>query len=214
MQRQDDSATSAFERIPAAKREQVFAECTREFAEYGYTGASTNRMVERIGISKGSLFYYFGDKRQLYVAVLDRAAEEIQLAVERAAEDLPADPVERVIKVARTEYAFYSRRPELYRLFRRALADPETAQLVRERYTDSGTALFARLIGSAEFAKGVDANKAVAVLAWIVNGFNEVFRASASPDADPQELAERYETGLRQYLAVVSPCVAPRPDAG
>jgi AcrR family transcriptional regulator len=182
-------------------------ESIREFAEYGYAGASTNRIVRRVGISKGSLFHYFGTKERLYLALLDDAAERVSEAVRAAAQDLPADPVERVIALARGEFEFYAANPELYRLFRRAVSDPETAQMVRERYADSGMTLFIESLAGATFAEGVDGSTATAVLAWIVDGFNQAFLPSAKTSDDPGELLRRYEAGLRTHLAVVAPCV-------
>lgn len=68
-------------------------------------------------------------------------------------------------------------------------------------------ALFARLIGEADFGPRADSAKAVTLLAWIVNGFNEAFRATIATDVDPEAALVRYEQGLREYLSVVSPCL-------
>lgn len=197
-----------FAALPPSKRDALMRESIREFAEHGYARASTNRIVRRVGIAKGSLFHYFGTKQRLYFALLDAAAERIRTAVQSVAQDLPSDPVERVIALARGEFGFYAANPELYRLFRRAVSDPDTAQTVRERYADSGMALFAESLAGAAFAEGLDQATATAVLAWIVDGFNEAFLPSAKTWEDPKALMRRYEAGLRRYLTVVSPCVS------
>jgi AcrR family transcriptional regulator len=52
-----------------------------EFAGHGYEGASVNRIAEEAGMSKGSLYYYFEDKADLYATVVERAtARMIELA--------------------------------------------------------------------------------------------------------------------------------------
>ena len=38
----------------------------KEFAEHGFTNASTNRMVQAAEIGKGMLFYYFKNKEELF----------------------------------------------------------------------------------------------------------------------------------------------------
>jgi AcrR family transcriptional regulator len=44
---------------------------------HGYKNASTNRIVKRLRISKGALFLYFGDKKSLYLYIVDYAVETI-----------------------------------------------------------------------------------------------------------------------------------------
>jgi TetR/AcrR family transcriptional regulator len=62
-----------FFNLPAEKQEDILRACLREFALNGYDGASTNRIVEDAGISKGVLFKYFEDKESLFLYVVDRA---------------------------------------------------------------------------------------------------------------------------------------------
>ncbi|MCB9660455.1 MAG: TetR/AcrR family transcriptional regulator [Sandaracinaceae bacterium] len=45
-----------------------------EFAEHGFEDASFNGIIARAGISKGSMYYRFRDKADLFAAVLARAA--------------------------------------------------------------------------------------------------------------------------------------------
>ncbi|MEH6942067.1 TetR/AcrR family transcriptional regulator [Bacillus sp. JJ722] len=55
----------AFFNLEIDKQQRVINSAFQEFANYGYTDASTNRIVKRAGISKGSLFYYFKNKQDL-----------------------------------------------------------------------------------------------------------------------------------------------------
>ena len=48
-----------------------------EFALHGYKNTSTNTIVKRLGISKGALFLYFGDKKHLYLYIVDYAVEAL-----------------------------------------------------------------------------------------------------------------------------------------
>ena len=42
-----------------------------EFAQYGYNGASIQKIADRAGLPKASIHYYFGSKEKLYLSVLD-----------------------------------------------------------------------------------------------------------------------------------------------
>jgi AcrR family transcriptional regulator len=48
-----------------------------EFADRGYEAASLNRIIERAGISKGTLYYYFEDKEDLFATVLEHASRRL-----------------------------------------------------------------------------------------------------------------------------------------
>lgn len=61
----------AFTNLGDEKKNKIIQACLEEFAERGYEKASTNSMVEKAGISKGLLFHYFGNKKNLYLYLLD-----------------------------------------------------------------------------------------------------------------------------------------------
>ncbi len=68
-------------RMAPERREKLFRSAADELAEKGYDGASLNRIIERAGIGKSSLYYYFEDKRdlfgQLVQSVFERFMREI-----------------------------------------------------------------------------------------------------------------------------------------
>jgi AcrR family transcriptional regulator len=63
--------------------------------ESGYAATSTNRIAERAGISKGSLYQYFPDKNAIVVAVLNRFCERMGVRmVEMLEPDLALPPLD------------------------------------------------------------------------------------------------------------------------
>ena len=61
-----------FRKLPQARQDTILDAAAEEFAALGYEGASFNRIIEKSGISKGSMYYYFEDKEDLYATVLIR----------------------------------------------------------------------------------------------------------------------------------------------
>ena len=55
-------------------RERLLETATELFAEKGYAGASVREIVEKAGVSKPVLYYYFNSKEGLFYAILDWAA--------------------------------------------------------------------------------------------------------------------------------------------
>lgn len=77
-------------------RAAILAAATDEFAAHGLSGARVDRIAARAKSNKRMLYYYFGDKEALYLAVLEAAYERIRSA-ERAL-DLEHLPPERGLR--------------------------------------------------------------------------------------------------------------------
>ena len=60
-----------FSRLAPERQQAILDVGAEEFAEHGFDGASYNRIIERAGISKGSAYYYFEGKDDLYATVLE-----------------------------------------------------------------------------------------------------------------------------------------------
>ena len=61
-------------------RREILEIATREFAESGYAGARVDEIAERTRTTKRMIYYYFGSKERLFVAVLERAYATIRAA--------------------------------------------------------------------------------------------------------------------------------------
>lgn len=70
--------TKRFENLDPGRRDQILHAAQAEFLRNGYEGASLNTIIGDAGISKGSLYYYFEDKTDLYLTVLSHVMTELQ----------------------------------------------------------------------------------------------------------------------------------------
>jgi AcrR family transcriptional regulator len=70
-----------FEKLDPARRAAILAVAVEEFAEHGFEAASYNRIIERSGLSKGALYYYFDDKEDLYATVIRDAVQRLVIDV-------------------------------------------------------------------------------------------------------------------------------------
>jgi TetR/AcrR family transcriptional regulator len=67
--------TTTFQHLPAEKRERFTHAALDEFALHDYRTASVNRIVDTVGIAKGSVYQYFAGKQDLYLYLVTLAAE-------------------------------------------------------------------------------------------------------------------------------------------
>jgi AcrR family transcriptional regulator len=73
-------------RVPAAeRREELIAAAVHEFAHGGLHGTPVERIARRVGVAQPYVFTLFGNKRELFLAALERSFQRIAGAFERAA---------------------------------------------------------------------------------------------------------------------------------
>ena len=60
-----------FEELPSEKKMRIINAGLECFGQYGYKKANTDLIVEKAGISKGLLFYYFKNKETFYLYLCD-----------------------------------------------------------------------------------------------------------------------------------------------
>ncbi len=66
-------ARPRFNNLDRETRHTILETAAEEFAARGFDGTSLNRLIDRLGVSKGSFYYYFDDKADLFSTVLDHA---------------------------------------------------------------------------------------------------------------------------------------------
>jgi AcrR family transcriptional regulator len=65
-------------------RADILKVATEEFAAYGLAGARVHAIAKRTRTTKGMIYYYFGSKEQLYIAVIEQIYLSIRSAEENA----------------------------------------------------------------------------------------------------------------------------------
>uniref|UniRef100_UPI0026113780 TetR/AcrR family transcriptional regulator n=1 Tax=Acaryochloris sp. IP29b_bin.148 TaxID=2969218 RepID=UPI0026113780 len=67
-------------RNPEVTKAKILDSAIEEFAQYGLTGARTEAIASKSGVTKALLCYYFKNKETLYQAVLQHLVTEINTA--------------------------------------------------------------------------------------------------------------------------------------
>lgn len=77
MSEQVEKSRSIRKRDPDASRERILKAATAEFAEKGFGDARVDEIARRAGINKRMLYHYFGNKDELFQAVLEEIYDTI-----------------------------------------------------------------------------------------------------------------------------------------
>ena len=105
------------ERIRDAERTRadILTVATREFADQGYAGARINLIADKTSTTKRMIYYYFGGKEQLYVAVLEQAYGFIR-GLEQTLDVAHLDPVDAIRELAGLTFDHHESHPDFIRL--------------------------------------------------------------------------------------------------
>jgi AcrR family transcriptional regulator len=103
------------QRDPERTRAEILDVATAEFAESGYTGARVDEIAANTRTTKRMIYYYFGSKEGLYLAVLERAYAGIR-ALERTLDVEHLPPVDAIRQLAELTFDHHESHPEFIRL--------------------------------------------------------------------------------------------------
>jgi len=98
-------------RDPARNRERILRAATAEFARHGLGGARVDRIAARAGANKRMLYYYYGNKENLYLAALEAQYAQIRSA-ERALDLEHLEPHRALRRLVLFTWNYYLAHPE------------------------------------------------------------------------------------------------------
>jgi len=112
------------QRPPSLGREEKKAEVRRRILEAskevffrdGFMDANLDEIAELAGVAKGTLYRYFDNKAQIYLAVLSRKARRFEKKLQDAL-DPQAAPIEALVRVSRFYFQHYVENPDYFQIF-------------------------------------------------------------------------------------------------
>jgi len=72
------SALEKARQAPDSMKARIFSAARKLFGEYGYHGVTTRMIAQEVGIDISTLHYHWGEKQELYEAVLTDLSDEIR----------------------------------------------------------------------------------------------------------------------------------------
>jgi AcrR family transcriptional regulator len=96
-------------------QQQILRAAMAAFAEQGLGGARIDDIAERAGVNKRLIYYYFGGKDELFLAVMEQTYADIREA-ERELQLLALPPVEALRRLVVFTWEHYLAHPEFLTL--------------------------------------------------------------------------------------------------
>ncbi len=117
-----------------AKQQRIQEAALAEFAKNGFSGASMQAIAERAGVSKPTLYQYFGHKQDLLAAVLNVGKSELLAPLQ----DTGGKPLVDVLWQFSWTYADFVLRPDMLSLARLMIGEAERLPEVARDYQNHG----------------------------------------------------------------------------
>lgn len=96
-------------------RSELLEVATEIFSEQGYSGARVDEIAERTRTTKRMIYYYFGGKEGLFLAVLEAAYRRIR-ELEQSLHAGDLEPVDAIRRIAELTFDHHVNHPDFIRL--------------------------------------------------------------------------------------------------
>jgi AcrR family transcriptional regulator len=97
-------------RDPERTKQEILEVATQEFADRGFAGARVDEIANKIRTTKRMIYYYFGSKEGLYIAVLELAYDKIRIT-EQSIDVDNLDPISAVRRLAELTFDRHEANP-------------------------------------------------------------------------------------------------------
>ncbi len=152
-------------------KENIFRTAARLFADKGYNGVSMREISQESGVTKPTIYYYFGSKEGIYRELIDTGINELFSAIVMV-KDEPLPAKEKLVLMTKRLFEFAVKYPEYSKFFMTTVtpfAESEILQKFKNAAEKKGRVLVTVIrqgIESGEF--GASANPELA--ARIIGG--------------------------------------------
>ena len=165
-----------FNELPEEKRLRIINAGFEVFGGSDYRHASTEDIAAKAGISKGLLFYYFHDKKSLYMFLFETAADMVKNQVVDGRLGEITDFFELCGYAAERKYQMLSRCPYITDFIMRAFYSHQEAVSgdVGRRVADEAAKIYGTYFSAVDFSKfrdGVNSKDIYQMLAWLADGY-------------------------------------------
>lgn len=202
---------SKFQNLKLEKQERILNAAIKEFAKKGYKNAITDEIVKEANISKGALFHYFNNKRDLYLFLYDYSLEIVMDEFFGKIDLEEKDILKRLRQVLIIEFMLINKHPDMLDFIKSA--NFESSDEVRndlkyknEVYLTNGYSKVLSNFDSSKFKEGTDIKRAVNVIIWTMEGFaakkKEEIRESPTTDLNFDEILSEMDI----YFELLKDC--------
>ncbi|MGG3561504.1 TetR/AcrR family transcriptional regulator [Neobacillus rhizosphaerae] len=202
---------SKFLNLDSEKQNRIINAAIQEFAQKGYSIASTNEIVKEAGISKGLLFHYFQNKKQLFLFLFDSCVELITDDFYKKIDLSETDFFQRIRQSVLIKMELLAQYPNIFKFVEKAYLDDsadiqtEMQKKIRELNHINIGKIYEG-IDISKFRDDIDIQKIFKIITWTFEKLSdeELYKAKLLPnyEIDYQKVQKEAE----EYFEILIKC--------
>lgn len=179
-----------FRSLDSSKQDRILNAAMKEFAGRGYELASTNEIVKEAGISKGLLFHYFTNKKQLYLYCYDYSVEVSMREFYQKLDRSITDFIDRLRQISQMKLEVLANYPEMFHFIESAYTEtsPDVRQELETRlaaFMGGESLKIMDGIDYSSFREDVDLQQMIQIMMWTLEKYGEEELARAKQSGQP-----------------------------
>lgn len=168
---------SKFLDIKPEKQERIINAALKEFSQKGFEKASTNEIVKDAGISKGLLFHYFHNKKELFLFLYDYSLDLVTKDFFDKVDFSERDLFARFRQMALLKLELIKKYPEMLDFILVAYLEQSTEikSELDANNTEHLDSIYARIfqdIDATLFKEGLNVKRAIEIFTWTLEGYS------------------------------------------
>ena len=169
-----------FENLSEDKKQRILEVCILEFAEKGYEKASTNAIIKDAMVSKGILFHYFGNKKNLFLYVVEYCLQFLITEYRKYPLLKSGDIFDRLLELGMIKLKIYNTNPNISKVILQAFMNsPEgIREEIQDRYKQLSNEFVPSIFENIDFSKfrnGVNPKKALEIVILFLEALQEKY---------------------------------------
>ncbi|WP_160680892.1 TetR/AcrR family transcriptional regulator [Clostridium sp. C8-1-8] len=190
-----------FLKLPEERQMQIINSALKVFSKSGYYQTSTLEIAREAGISKGLLFYYFKNKKEMYLFLYEHCINLVLDEINKNRNVMESDFFEIMLRSQRIKCKLMKKYRYIYEFLVKVYMEndkeviADIAGFAEPLINDNYRHFFER-IDRTKFREGVDISLLFQSLIWCAEGF---MRSALSSDKDIDEIDLEFAKVLELY---------------
>ena len=192
----------SFDNLIEDKKQRILEACILEFADKGYEKASTNAIIKEAKISNGILFHYFGNKKSLFLYIVEHCLQFLITEYRKYPLQQTGDIFDRIMEFGMIKLKISHANPNISKLIVHAFMNSPMGirSEIQDKYKKLSNEFMLAIFKDIDFSKfrdGINPKKAQEIIMLFLASLQEKYNREYQ--GREQELLDDVDKIMEEY---------------